>query len=222
VAYRRIMATVIASFRLPPGSRILDVGCGTGGHLEMLSRFGEVYATEMDQQASDHARAKHIAKAIHTESLPGQCSFDDDFFDLIVLFDVLEHIRDDEAALKRLYAKLKPGGHLLVCVPAFMFLWSAHDDANHHWRRYRKQELTGTLRRAGFRVTAGSYLNITLFPVAVLARFLKRLKGDHSHDLSLPSQWVNRLLTAVFGWERFLVPRVSLPFGVSLMATAIR
>ena len=222
VAHRRIMAKVIRLLGLPVKARILDAGCGNGGQLQMLSAFGEVYASEMDQEARERAIEKNIAQVVHHEALPERCSFKDEFFDLIALFDVLEHIEDDRKALEVLRAKLKPGGKLLVSVPAFMFLWSPHDVANHHYRRYTRSQLLAIIKNAGYRALYSSYFNIFLFPIAVLMRYFKRLKGDAGHDLAMPSAGVNRLLTAVFGSEALLVPRLSLPFGVSLLAVATK
>jgi SAM-dependent methyltransferase len=202
VAYRRIIAGVIASLGLPRDAKILDAGCGNGGNLAMLSQFGEVYASEMDGEAAKRSVDKRIAKAVKHEALPEQCSFDNNFFDLI--------------------DKLKTGGKLLVAVPAYMFLWSGHDVANHHWRRYTRAGLRRVIASAGFVNGYASYFNVCLFPAAALGRFIKRIKGDGSHDLAMPAPWLNRALTSLFGNEALFIPKISFPFGVSLMAIATK
>jgi SAM-dependent methyltransferase len=222
VAYRRIIAGVIASLGLPRDAKILDAGCGNGGNLAMLSQFGEVYASEMDGEAAKRSVDKRIAKAVKHEALPEQCSFDNNFFDLIVMLDVLEHIKDDGKALGVLRDKLKTGGKLLVAVPAYMFLWSGHDVANHHWRRYTRAGLRRVIASAGFVNGYASYFNVCLFPAAALGRFIKRIKGDGSHDLAMPAPWLNRALTSLFGNEALFIPKISFPFGVSLMAIATK
>ena len=222
VGYRRIIAKVLRSLNLPQLATILDVGCGNGGNLSMLSEFGEIYATEHDGEAAERAREKQIAKIVYRESLPGQCSMADQSCDLVVMLDVLEHIEDDLAALKILRTKLKDDGKLLVAVPAFMFLWSPHDVANHHYRRYTRAQLVELLQQAGFEVQYSSYFNLCLFPVALLARTVKRWTAGDGHDLSMPPKAVNRLLAWLFGSESAFLPRLSFPFGISLMATATK
>jgi SAM-dependent methyltransferase len=173
----------------------------------------------MDPNAANIAAARS-GKTVLVGSLPNQVPFPDESFDLIVLLDVLEHIGEDKAALAALAAKLKPGGHLLVTVPAFSFLWSEHDESHHHHRRYRLPQLTGLMKQCRLEPTFASYFNTWLFPLIALVRVvLKKLPfARNTDDLSMPSLLLNKLLTHVMTSERHLLRLGRLPFGVSIVA----
>ena len=212
---RTILSSVIARLSLRGKSRILELGCGTGGNLEMLARFGEVVAMESD----DAARAVALEKtAGRFDIRPGRCPdaipFAGQRFDLVCLFDVLEHIEDDVATLRAVRDLLAPAGRMLLTVPAYRWLWSAHDEFLHHRRRYTAAELRGKARQASLRIETLSYFNTLLFPLAAAARLLGR-DGRRA-----PAAPLNGVLRALFGAERFVVGRVPLPFGVSLLAVA--
>ncbi|MCH9013739.1 MAG: class I SAM-dependent methyltransferase, partial [Proteobacteria bacterium] len=135
-ARRRILTEVLARLvALPAAPRLLEAGCGTGGNLAMLSRFGEVAAFEPDAEARRKAQEKS-GFDVRDGRLPGDIPFEPGRFDLVAAFDVLEHVEDDLASLRALHAQLRPGGSALITVPAFEFLWSRHDERHHHWRRY--------------------------------------------------------------------------------------
>jgi len=220
LARRAIVAKMIAGLGLPPQSRILDTGCGTGGNLAMLRNFGEVAATEMDDWAREIAAAKSVA-SVSFGKLPDVLPYHGPEFDLVTLLDVLEHVQDDQAALKSLNGLLKPSGYLLITVPAYPFLWSGHDEAHHHYRRYRLGELAGKTREAGFDVVYASYFNTFLFPLIAAIRLIGQLlKRNAGSDLSMPSRWLNRLLYTIFASERALLGKVTLPFGVSALLVA--
>ena len=125
-------------------------------------------------------------------------------------------------SLAALAARLSDKGVILVTVPAFPFLWSRHDERHHHFRRYTRKTLAEVAAKAGLKVRYSSYFNFFLFPAAVATRALKRLTGSETPDDSMPSGWVNGVLTRVFGAERHLVGRLRLPFGLSLAAVLER
>lgn len=210
---RRILASLIARLEVGKPARILEIGCGTGGNLEMLSRFGEVAAMEADADARAIAKEKTGGRFdIRAGRCPDAIPFPAGAFDLVCLFDVLEHIDEDVATLRAVRALLAPGGQALVTVPAYRWLWSAHDEFLHHKRRYTAREMKAKAREAGFAIPVLSYFNTLLFPLAAAARFFK-LSGA-----AVPPRPMNRLFHAAFGAERFLVGRLPLPFGVSLLA----
>ena len=217
-ARRSIIRAVIERLvDLPDAPRILEAGCGTGGNLEMLGDFGAVRAFELDAAARDAAAAKS-GLAVAEGALPGPIPFAAERFDVIGLFDVLEHVKEDEAALAALATRLTPAGRIVMTVPAFPWLWSAHDERHHHFRRYTGAHLAEVAAKAGLEVEHSFYFNTALFPVAVAMRALKRLTGSTSADDTLPSPLVNSAMHAVFASERHLVGRVAMPLGLSLGA----
>lgn len=223
-ARREIVSQAISRIAKPPAdARILDAGCGTGGNLAMLGRFGHVTGVEPDETALELARGRGSHAEIVKGMLPDALPFDDGTFDLAVLLDVLEHVDDDRAALRRLASLLKPGGHLVLTVPAFRFLWSGHDDSHQHRRRYRRPELSEKISSAGLNVRCVSYFNTWLFPVIAAARAVKRRSASReSSDLFLPPPPVNALLRTLMASERHAIGRISLPAGVSLIACAVK
>jgi SAM-dependent methyltransferase len=222
VARRRIIGALIQRVVRPPkGARILEVGCGTGHNLPMLAQFGRLDACELDPCARALA-SKRFGSAIQDAKLPDLSMFRAGNYDLVALLDVLEHVPDDRAALEAILSRVKPGGALLLTVPANRWMWSAHDVAHHHYRRYSGRPLAHLLRETGFEVQLLSYFNTLLFPLIAAVRIAGKLTGRDSADDSMPSGPVNSALQAVFGLETGLVGRVPMPFGVSLVAVARR
>jgi SAM-dependent methyltransferase len=216
VARRKIISSLIPDLELPDPASILEVGCGTGGNLEMLSRFGRVSGMEMDESARKIANQKtHGAFEIREGTCPDNVPFESERFDLICLFDVLEHIEEDVATLSRLKRLLAPGGKLLITVPAYKWLWGTHDGFLHHKRRYSAQELRQTFDGAGLGISKISYFNSILFPLALLARSASK---STSPGAALPSPAINEMLCRIFGAERFVLRRAGFPFGLSLIA----
>ncbi len=221
VARREILSSVLRSLDLPHDPRLLDVGSGTGGNLPMLSEYGRLLAIERDRSARRVASERGVCEVL-PGSLPGQVPCDSESFDVITVLDVIEHIEDDGTALEDIRRLLAPGGRLLITVPAFPFLWSHHDEVNHHFRRYTRTQLCDVLRSAGFEVVRVSYFNTWLFPLVVVIRLLGRLnpRPVPGGDFRLPPRLINRALRAVFSSESNVVARRSLPFGVSIFAVA--
>ena len=220
-ARRRIVAALIeAQAPRRSGMRILEVGCGTGSNIPLLQGYGTVDAVEPDDFARAFA-SDRSGIAVKGGYLPDGVALDDGHYDFIVLLDVLEHIPGDLKALTALRRKLAPGGRLMVTVPANPWMWSAHDAAHHHQRRYTAATLATVFGQAGFRVRHRSHFNTLLFPLIVGVRWLHKLTGKTGgDDDAMPSPRMNRLLEQVFGAERHVVARRSLPFGVSLALVA--
>lgn len=223
VSRRAIIASVLQRLlgRLNQPARILEAGCGTGGNLRLLARFADqVIGLEPNPEAARYAREKTGFQILALPLETAAASVADSSFDLVALLDVLEHLEDDRQALSILSAKLKPGGRILVTVPAFPCLWSRHDVSHQHRRRYRKDDLTGKLRSAGLVPVYSTYFNFWLFPWIALLRGINRLTGAQSDDAALPSPRINRWLTRIMSSERLLLKRFSLPFGVSILMMA--
>ncbi|MBR0552454.1 class I SAM-dependent methyltransferase [Stakelama marina] len=204
---------------LPADARILEIGCGTGHNLPMLARFGTVDAIEIDPAAAEIAGAR-LGKAIGSAPLPALGGVERESYDLIAVLDVVEHIEDDVAALKAMAECLKPGGRILITVPAHQWMWSAHDVVNHHHRRYSKRTLNRAIVDAGLRHNGLRWFNSLLFPAAVAARLAGRLRGKDDSDDSPPAKPLNTAFETIFGLERHLVGRIPLPPGLSIITLA--
>lgn len=200
---------------------ILEAGCGTGGNLRMLRDFGRVDAFEFDEIARHAAIAKSEMDILYG-SLPNEVPFDGFRYNLIGLFDVLEHVEQDVASLAALAERLDEGGLILVTVPAFQFMWSKHDERHHHFRRYSRKSLKQVAQNAGLRTVEIHYFNSFLFPAAIASRGMKKLIGSDIPDDQIPASWVNTILRIIFEAERAMIRRVPLPFGLSLAAVLER
>jgi SAM-dependent methyltransferase len=219
-ARREILADLIARRIAPPGdARILEVGCGTGHNLEMLRRFGTVEGIEVDPAARQLASLR-LGQPIMDAPLPTLAGVPDRAYDMVAILDVIEHIDEDVAGMRALAGKLKPGAKMLITVPAFPWMWSAHDVVNHHKRRYTRRTLRALVDDAGLKLEMISWFNSLLFPLAATARLAGRLTGKDDSDDKLPPGPVNKALEWMFGLERYALGRLPFPPGVSLVAIA--
>ena len=202
-------------------ARILDAGCGTGNNLRHLSRHGRAVGVDLSDDALRFCRQRGVAAA---KASLLRLPFPDCSFDCVTSFDVLYHrwIADDGAAVAELARVLRPGGVLLVRVPALRALWGAHDEAVHSRHRYTRREVRSLLEGAGLEVVKASYGNTLLFPLVAARRTLDRVTGRHGSDVSFlpgPLEWAFR---ALLGVEARLMPRMSFPVGASVFALARR
>jgi len=203
---------------------VLDVGCGTGATLSQLPSNCRGVGVEMERLGAQSCRARGLNRIVRAqgEALP----FPDASFDLVFALDVLEHIADDSTAAAELMRVLRPGGTLLVTVPAHPFLWSRHDVALHHERRYRRGELQELLLGAGLQLDRLSFYNAGLFVPIAAVRLAQRLLPSQEQaprsDVELPPAWLNAVLRGVFSAERWVLRHMVLPFGVSLIAWGTR
>ena len=225
VARRKILHGQISRLNLPADADILEVGSGTGANLELLAGFGNVVALEMTADAIALAEARCGGTGRRITMRQGRCPEDlsklGQQFDLICLFDVLEHIEKDTVSLGRLGSLLKPDGVLLVTVPAYQWMWGPHDVHLHHKRRYTRRSLSAGCSVAGLSVTRMSHFNTLLFPLAVLGRMVEKITGKKTAAATRPPPAaINALFTFVFAVERHLLARARLPFGLSLLLLA--
>jgi SAM-dependent methyltransferase len=224
---RRELFLRVLERHLPPAARpaqLLDFGTGTGAFLSDLDRFGAVSAVDADPSAVAFCHERGRTEVRLAE--PGApLHIADGTFDAATALDVIEHIEDDRAALRELRRVLRPGGVLLVAVPAFMFLWGKQDEVSHHFRRYTAPTLRRALADAGFAVERTTYFNTLLFPAVAgvrLGRRALRRPGSAQSDFELGPAALNGALAAVFRAEARVAARRDLPFGVSLLAVARR
>ena len=208
---------------VPPGrGPVLDLGCGTGGNVELLSRWGTVIGVDPWHPALQAcpATAGTFVQG-DAEALP----FCDGAFDIVAMLGVLEHVTGDAAMLREVRRVCRPGGRILVLTSAFMFLWSRHDEANGHVRRYTARELRQKVRRAGLRVRYLSYQNVALFPLSAGVRLLQRAflpSGEARVDMFPMPEPINTLLAKLLTLEGLLMRWIAFPFGVSLVAVLER
>ena len=219
-ARREVLAALIRrAVRPPKDAAILEIGCGTGHNLAMLGEFGRVDAVELDEEARGLAEHR-LGRKVMSSPLPELSEVRGAHYDLVGAFDVIEHIDDDRAALASIASRLKPGGKLVVTVPAHQWMWSAHDVVNHHKRRYSKRRLRELIESSPLRLGKIGYFNSLLFPIAVADRMASKLRGKDDADLKLPPAPLNTALERAFAAERHLIGRVPLPPGLSLFAVA--
>jgi SAM-dependent methyltransferase len=185
----------------------------------MFKRFGSIEGVDVSHDALAFCRERGLDNVRHgtVEQIP----FEDSSFDIVTALDVLEHLDDDQAGLTEMARILRPGGRVLLFVPAFMFLWGTQDDVSHHRRRYTLPGLKEAVRKSGLVVERATYANITFFLPILLGRTLMRLTGwrpESENNINVGP--LNKLLGRILGAEGALLKRTNLPFGVSAICVA--
>jgi SAM-dependent methyltransferase len=217
---REVLERVIDGLALPASARILDAGCGSGRNMVELARRGTVAGVELSDTSVSVARERAAGEVVLGSVL--EMPFADASFDLAVCLDVIEHLEDDGAALGELRRVVAPGGSLLVTVPAYQWLWSGHDEVNHHHRRYTDGSLKRVAEQAGWEQVRSTHFNSLLLPVAILLRVLDRFSRkttESSLDLWVPPEPLNWLLERPLLLEADLIGRGGrIPAGLSLLA----
>lgn len=198
--------------------RILDVGCGTGANLEMLSQFGSAEGVDVSEDALEFCRKKGLTVE---KGLAEKLPYDDETFDVTTALDVVEHLDDDIAGLKEMYRVTRSGGYTLIFVPAFMWLWGVQDDISHHRIRYTKKEIVERLKQAGYSVERATYANFTFFAPILGGRTLMRLTGikpESENNVNISA--LNGFFGKLFSAERHILRKFDFPFGVSIVVVA--
>jgi SAM-dependent methyltransferase len=200
--------------------RILDIGCGTGIMLKLLEKFGVSYGAECSPDAIRFLRHRGLNLIVRSD-VDQSVPFKDNTFSAITCLDVLEHLDNDLKLLKEMGRVCKPGGHVILTVPAFDFLWSSHDIALRHKRRYTRKAMLERTSGLGYRVMKASYYNTILFLPVLAARKLRGFSGSKKHarsDFFLPiPNWLNTLLSSLFVFEICCLRFLNFLFGVSLL-----
>jgi len=218
-ARRKIIHTILKKKISSKNTTILEIGCGTGSNLLMLREFGHVSAMEMDKFALDHA-SKITGIDVKTGWLPDNIPFQGKF-DLICMFDVLEHIKDDTLALIKTRKMLNPNGILILTVPSHSWLYGTHDKIHHHYRRYSTKALKKILNISKIKILKTSHLNFFLFPALVLARIADAFyEQKKTIGYKTPRKLLNTLLYKIFVFERYLIAKINVPFGGSVIVLA--
>ncbi len=198
--------------------KILDVGCGTGGNLEMLNKFGAAEGVDVSDDALEFCKSKGLtAHKGLAEKLP----FAGESFDVVTALDVVEHLDDDITGLTEMYRVLKTGGKTLIFVPAFMWLWGVQDDVSNHRIRYTKKQITERLEKAGFEIERATYANWTFFAPILAGRTLMKVTGikpESENNVNISA--LNGIFGKLFGAERLWLRNFDFPFGVSIVIVA--
>jgi ubiquinone/menaquinone biosynthesis C-methylase UbiE len=220
VGRRRVLHAVLEQLTLPAGAQVLDAGCGSGRTMDDLAAYGEVHGFDLNPLGAEHARGRGHAdvRVARVEEMP----WDDASFDLVTCLDVIEHTPDDVASLRELRRVTRPGGWLVVTVPAYQFLWSSHDVANEHYRRYRRRQLAQAARAAGWEVGKWTYFNSVLFFPGAAVRMLERVRPQEKRRSRPQVALTPRAWDGALAWpmrfEAGLIRHgVSLPVGMSLL-----
>jgi SAM-dependent methyltransferase len=202
--------------------RILDYGCGTGGNTSAYGSFGSVIGIEPDAAAVRLAHKRGGARYCRTSGT--DLPFRDGSFDVVLASDVLEHIEHDGKAVSEISRVVRPGGSVIVSVPAHGWLFSQHDTALQHFRRYSKRAVRELLECNRLVVSRLSYWNTALFPVVCIQRLLasRRRTDRPQSDTVMPPALLNEALTGILAVESALASRIALPWGLSLVAVAER
>ena len=219
VAKRRLVERWVARCLADGPGRVLDLGCGTGANLEALARQSEAYGLDSESAALECASRRRLPGLV--AGLAGGIPFAADAFAVVTALDLLEHLEDDRRVLAEVFRVLRPGGWFLITVPAYPWLWGAHDLALGHCRRYRRAELAQKLSAAGFRPTRVVHFFGLFFPLMLPVRLGQKRWGSPEETISYePWPPLNRLLLAAAGAEIRLLDRRSLPFGTTLVGLA--
>ncbi len=222
VARKNILIALLKPW-LPNSAYILDVGCGTGAFLKELSSSHHVYGMDFSELAIEycHKRKLYNTYVADFSTFPHP----ELKFDLISFLDVIEHIDNDVAILLEAKRHLSENGRLLITVPAYQFLWSRHDEINHHKRRYTSGLLKKSVTAAGFSIEKLSYFNSILFPLALVGRLAEKVVSWHgklSPEFAVPPAPLNSILNITFSSEQYWLRNFNIPFGLSVLCIAKR
>lgn len=187
---------------------ILEIGCGTGEVSTLLKSYGHVAGIDISSVALEFSKEKGVSETILADITKFETKNYEKRYDLVLALDVLEHIQDDVLAMKKVYALLKDSGYFFVNVPAHKFLWSEHDEALHHKRRYHSLELLKKLQDSGFKISKKVYFVAFLFPVIVVFRMWNNLFGKSAYPktsyVKLPS-FLNNFMVKILEFECNLI-----------------
>ncbi len=224
VGRRRMIRRLIATYAPPVRPlRILDAGCGTGGTMAALAKLGEMHGCDASPDALRMCRARGDWE-LSCASVEAM-AYPDEQFDVVVSADVLEHVPDDARAMREMTRVLRPGGLLVTAVPAHMWLWSEHDDALGHLRRYERRQFRELVEGAGLQTRKMTEAVALALPAVLVYRGMRRLtrrEGRPKTSLVRLPHVLNRLLIALLDIENALMPYISLPLGTSLVCAATR
>lgn len=204
-------------------SKILEIGSGAGEITKLLQDYGEVYANDISSEAINFCREKGIKNTLEGDINELDLTAFRESFDIVLALDVLEHIQEDTETMGKVMGLLKPGGKFFVNVPAYKFLWSAHDEALYHKRRYAAYEIRTKLREQNFEIVKQSYFVFFVFPGIAFFKVLSNFIGNDAYPqtsyILLPKR-INNLFVKLLQLESKLLEHINLPFGTTITLVA--
>lgn len=214
---KKAFRSLVCKLNLPKTARILEIGAGTGANLKMLAKFGDVYACESDEESCKYL--EEDGWRVMRGDLPHGLPLYDFKFDLICLFDVLEHVDNDSLSIAKIKELLAPSGMLIIACPAYQWLYGAYDEALGHFRRYTRKSLDSLLVENKLEVVSSGYLNVFLFPLIAGGRILEYLGVSiRNNALKIPPREINKLLLFIFSIESSFIRWSLFPFGVTVIS----
>lgn len=219
---RQLLRQLLHGLGPQPSWRILEVGCGTGANLPVLIDAGvqQVVGCDYALLALKHCAA-HARRAALLQTEARALPFESSTFDVVVAADVLEHLDDDTAALGEFERVLKPGGYLLVTVPAFPFMWGPQDVVAQHKRRYLRGDLVGLIARSGLQVRRCFHFNyLLMLPIWLARKVLLASRARVRSENEINTAWLNNLLTRIFAADVMTAVHLRPRWGVSLCLVA--
>ena len=221
VGRRKLFSRLIREMHVDPSAPVLDVGTSAGTNLRMLRDLGfdDVTGLDLSEDAIRFCLDKGLGtvKQGDVTAMP----FADESFALVIASDIIEHVDDDARALAEIARVLRPGGTVLITVPAFPSLWGFQDEVGHHKRRYRMEPLVSRIEAAGLTLSERFHFNYLLFgPIWLARQLMKRWKHSYSSEGQINTPLMNRIFSRVFDFDTMTASRISPPFGVSILAIA--
>ncbi len=225
IGRRKFIKKILNQYLSQPPEKILEIGSGAGGNIPLLSTYGELEITDIEEKAILFCRQIAEENGINLKSIHGdfQEKYSRDSkktFSAICMFDVIEHIKEERQILNLCSDLLTEKGKIFITVPAYQWLWSVHDDYFHHERRYTKKSLQKILNESEFKILDCGYFNSLLFPVAVIQRLLEKLVGAGRGNVTLPNKLINQILMRIFSLESKLYKFSRFSFGLSIWMVA--
>ena len=216
-----ILKSLLQRLLVNKQGQILEIGCGTGGNLKILSNWGKTLGIDNSAKALDFCKKNGLDNILFENA--EKMDFSGESFDLIVALDVLEHIKEDGKVVRKAWKALKQNGYFIITVPAYQFLWSEHDRALKHYRRYTASNLAKILQEANFNIIKMSYLVSFVFPFVFGYRMLRKILFPNNKKnlayFSLPRP-INNFFILLLQIENFLIRYINLPFGTSIICIA--
>jgi SAM-dependent methyltransferase len=214
---RKIIISNILKKYIKDKKNILDYGCGVGINLGILSKFGKIFYYDKSKLAIDYVKKKYTKKNFFYLS-NNKLAYYKKKFDIIIAADVIEHIKNDKKKIDELSSLLKKNGYILITVPAFQKLFSSKDISLKHYRRYTKDSLHKILKDH-FHEIEFTYFNFILFiPIAIIILFFKITKINFIDSVEKkPNFLINKIAFYIFALEAFLIKKIKLPFGMSIL-----